>query len=84
MPVNMDPAKKRRKTPEAKEPPKAADATPHGSAKAARLPDEATERDRGPHRKGRFRAHDPVAVGGPQDDSHEKQGQHDLEAERRG
>jgi len=46
MPVNMDPSKKRRKTPEAKEPPKAADATPHGSAKAARLPDEATERDR--------------------------------------
>lgn len=46
MPVNMDPSKKRRKTPEAKEPPKAADATPHGSAKPARLPDEATERDR--------------------------------------
>ena len=46
MPVNMDPSKKRRKTPEAKEPPKASDATLHGPTKPARLPDEATERDR--------------------------------------
>ena len=45
MPVNMDPSKKRRKTP-AKESPQTEDTTVPNPARSTRLPDELTERDR--------------------------------------
>lgn len=46
MPVNMDPSKKRRKTPAVKDSQEKADAHSQHSSKTAGLPDEPTERDR--------------------------------------
>jgi hypothetical protein len=46
MPVNMDPSKKRRKTPTAKKIDEQAVAKSQGAPKASGTPDEVTDRDR--------------------------------------